>query len=306
MIKGAAMTLFATSTKPRHHRKTLIKAAIGALITTASLTLSIAHAADLDEIKERGYMVVATEDNYSPFNFIENGKATGFNKDMLEAFRQYADFEVRQEILPWTGLLAAVAGGQYDMAFTGALVTDDRLRVFNYTPPYGSAQHFYIKRADDDSLNSIADLDGKKLGVQAGSALLARLPELKTMLSDQGKQLGDVVEYESYPEAFADLANGRLDYVIDAVIPANTLVASKPDLFAKGQAVSGPGFVSWPIPKRSPELLAYMTGFMKHMRESGQLAELQKKWFGESFPNMPQTPIKSVDQFHDLISDSDS
>ncbi len=54
--------------------------------------------------------------------------ADGFNKDMLEELRKYAKFHVDQSILPWTGLLAAVSTGQYDMALTGA-VTDERLKV---------------------------------------------------------------------------------------------------------------------------------------------------------------------------------
>ncbi|TDU22052.1 amino acid ABC transporter substrate-binding protein (PAAT family) [Chromohalobacter marismortui] len=276
-----------TESSPRRFLSRALAATIAGTLMSLSLP---ALAADLEEIQERGYMEVATEDNYAPFNFIENGKAKGFN----------ADFEIRQSILPWTGLLAAVSNDQYDMALTGASVSDERLRVFNYTPPYASAQHFYIKRAGDERLQSVADLSGKTLGVQAGSVLLSRLPELEKMLEERGGELGEVVEYASYPEAFADLANGRLDYVIDSAVPVNTLVASKPDVFAKGQAVSGAGYVSWPIPKDSPELLAYMTDFLEHMKETGRLAELQKKWFGESFPNLPDEPLTSVEQFHEL------
>lgn len=257
-------------------------------------------AAELDEIESRGYMIVATEDNYSPFNYIDGGDAIGFNADMLEELRAYADFEIRQEILPWTGLLAAVSGGQYDMALTGASVSDERLRVFNYTPPYASAQHFAIKRADDDRIEDVGDLSGLTVGVQAGSVLLSRLPELEEMLAEEGGALGDVVQYESYPEAFSDLANGRLDFVIDSAVPVNVLVSSRPDVFAQGPAVSGPGYVSWPIPKNSPELLEFMTEFLAEMRDSGRLAELQETWFGESFPDLPQEPLTSVEQFHEL------
>ncbi|SOC51783.1 amino acid ABC transporter substrate-binding protein, PAAT family [Chromohalobacter canadensis] len=281
--------------------KTRFSKAIAATIAGTLMSLSLpALAADLEEIQERGYMEVATEDNYAPFNFIEGGDAKGFNADVLEELRDYADFEIRQEILPWTGLLAAVSNDQYDMALTGASVSDERLRVFNYTPPYASAQHFAIKRADDDSISDVDDLSDKTVGVQAGSVLLSRLPELETMLEDDGGELGEVVQYESYPEAFADLANGRLDYVIDSAVPVNTLVASKPDVFDKGPAVSGAGYVSWPVPKDSPELLEYMTGFLEHLKENGRLAELQEKWFGESFPNLPEKPLKSVEQFHEL------
>ncbi|WP_110667244.1 transporter substrate-binding domain-containing protein [Salinicola halophilus] len=258
-----------------------------------------AVAADLEEIESRGSLNVATEDNYAPFNFIEDGDPRGFNADVLEELREYADFDIKQEILPWTGLLAAVSTGQYDMALTGASVSDERLRVFDYTPPYASAQHFAITRADSD-IDSVDDLSGLTVGVQAGSVLLSRLPELEAMLDEADEELGEVVQYESYPEAFADLANGRLDYVIDSAVPANTLVASRPEVFAKGPAVSGAGYVSWPIPKSSPELLEYMSEFLAHLRDSGRLAELQEEWFGESFPDLPTEPLTSVEQFHEL------
>lgn len=277
----------------------LRKLALASCLIGASLS---AHA-DLDEIKSKGVMTVATEDDYAPFNFIVDGKPEGFHKELLEDLKTYAKaqgFDVKQEILPWTGLLASVSSGQYDMAFTGALVTDDRLRVFNFAPPFASAQHFYVKRAGDDSLSDIASLCGKTVGLQAGSALLARLPELKKMMEAEGCKIGKVTEYPSYPEAYADLANGRLDYVINALISVNDLVKTRGDTFAKGIAVSGDGFAAWPVPKNSPELLEFLTGFMTEVRDSGRLAELQTKWFGEAFPAMPKEPITTVEQFHEL------
>ncbi|WP_188983878.1 transporter substrate-binding domain-containing protein [Pseudomonas matsuisoli] len=276
------------------------KIALAGCLLSASLTAY----ADLSDIKSKGTMTVATEDDYAPFNYIVDGKPEGFHKELLEDLKTYAKeqgFDVKQEILPWTGLLAAVSSGQYDMAFTGALVTDDRLRVFNFAPPFASAQHFFAKRKDDSSItDEMKSLCGKTVGLQAGSALLARLPELKAMLEKEGCATGDVVEYQSYPEAYADLANGRLDYVINALISINDLVKTRGDTFAKGFAVSGDGFAAWPVPKKSPELLEFLTGFMNHVRDNGRLAELQTKWFGEAFPAMPKTPISSVEQFHEL------
>lgn len=275
-----------------------IHAVLAAGLATLSTTL---FAADLPEIKERGYMVVATEDNYAPFNFMNGSQPDGFMKYMIEELEAYSDdFEIRQEILPWTGLLAAVSNGQYDAAITGASVSDERMRVFNYAPPFASAQHFYIKRAGDDRINSVADLDGMTVGVQAGSVLLSRLPELEAMLKESGGKLGDVVQYEAYPEIYADLANGRLDYVINSAVPVNDLIKERGDIFEAGQAVSGPGFVGWPVPKNSPELLAFLTEFMNEMKASGRLAQLQEEWFGESFPDLPEVPITTVEEFHDL------
>lgn len=271
-----------------------------ALAITLGLAAALPAQADLADIEKRGHMTVATEDDYAPFNFIADGKPSGFHADLLQDLKAYAKVDVRQEILPWTGLLAAVSGGKYDLAYTGALITDERLRVFDFAPPFASAQHFYVKRAGDKRLGEVATLSGKSVGVQAGSAILARLPELEKMLAASGGKLGEVVQYQSYPEAYADLANGRLDYVINGIVSVNDLVKARPKVFEKGVAVSGDGFAAWPIPKNNPALLAYMAGFMKHVRDNGRLAELQKKWFGDAFPNLPADPITTVEQFHTL------
>jgi polar amino acid transport system substrate-binding protein len=272
-------------------------------LATLVLSASFGAHADLAEVKSKGFLSVATEDDYAPFNYIVDGKPEGFHKELLEDLKAYAktqNVDVKQDILPWTGLLASVSSGQYDVAFTGALVTDERLRVFNFAPPFASAQHFYVKRADDKRLSDIASLCGKTVGVQAGSALLARLPELKKMMKDKSCEMGKVVEYPSYPEIYADLANGRLDYAVNALISVNDLVKTRGDTFAKGIAVSGAGFAAWPVPKNSPELLTFLSGFMDQIRANGRLAALQTKWFGEAFPDMPKEPITNVEQFHTL------
>lgn len=272
-------------------------------LATLVLSTSFGAHADLAEVKSKGFLSVATEDDYAPFNYIVDGKPEGFHKELLEDLKAYAktqNVDVKQDILPWTGLLASVSSGQYDVAFTGALVTDERLRVFNFAPPFASAQHFYVKRADDKRLSDIASLCGKTVGVQAGSALLARLPELKKMMKDKSCEMGKVVEYPSYPEIYADLANGRLDYAVNALISVNDLVKTRGDTFAKGIAVSGAGFAAWPVPKNSPELLTFLSGFMDQIRANGRLAALQTKWFGEAFPDMPKEPITNVEQFHTL------
>jgi polar amino acid transport system substrate-binding protein len=257
-------------------------------------------AASLKEIQSRGYMTVATEDDYAPFEFVEGGKPKGFHHDVVAELRKYAKFEIRQEILPWTGLLAAVSTGKYDTAITGSIVSQERLQVFNFAPPIAGATHYYIKRVKDNRIRSVADLNGLTVGVQAGSVLLSRLPELAAMLKKTGGKLGKVVEYTSYPEIYEDLANGRLDYAVNGIINATALVKERGNVFAIGQPVSGAGFHAWPVPKANEDLLAYLTQFVAHLRQTGKLAELQKKWFGTTFPDLPTQPIRSFEQYKKL------
>jgi polar amino acid transport system substrate-binding protein len=249
---------------------------------------SVAQGATLEEIKKRGYMVVATEDDFRPFEFVKDGKPTGFDNEMIDALRKYAPFEIRQEILPWSGILGGVTTGKYDIAITAVLVTKERTNSLDFTSPIADATHYYVKRKSDSSINTIKDLAGKSVGAQGGSALLGRLPELEAMLAKSGGKLGKIVEYASYPEAYQDLALGRTDYVVNTVINLQSLVAEKPAVFELGQAVSGPSFPAWAVKKGNTDLVKFMDAFIAAQKANGTMPALQKKWFGRSF-DLPAT-----------------
>ncbi|MFS2199041.1 transporter substrate-binding domain-containing protein [Pseudomonas sp. Pseusp3] len=278
-----------------------ISAASIILSTTLGIT-SMANAASLAEIKSRGTLNVATEDSYYPFEFIKDGESDGFHKDVIAELRKYAQFKVNQDIMPWTGLLAGVTSGKYDAAITGAGVTEERLGAFDFVAPVAPEVSYYIKRADDDRIKNISSLSGMTVGVQAGGAQLARLTQLDAKLKASGGAIGKIVQYQSYPEAYADLANHRLDYVVNSIVPANMLVKERPKVFAVGEATSSMGYIAWPVAKGNKELLDYLSGFVNHLRETGKLAELQKKWLGQSFDNLPHDPITSGEQFTQLTA----
>src|SRR4030088_3705025 len=140
------------------------------------MLLGKVQAAGLDEIKKRG-LIVATEDDFRPFEFVKDGKPAGFDNELIEDLRTSAPFEIKQEILPWTGILAGVSTGKYDVAITAAIITKERKQSLDFTSPIADATHYYVKRKAEKSISAIKDLSGKTVGVQAGSALLARLPD---------------------------------------------------------------------------------------------------------------------------------
>src|SRR6266516_6940012 len=271
-------------TFPKSFSRRLLLGLAAAQLAVPLLT-GAAQAASMDDIKKRG-LIVATEDDFRPFEFVKDGKPTGFDNELIEDLRTSAPFEIKQEILPWTGILAGVSTGKYDVAITAAIITKERKQSLDFTSPIADATHYYVKRKDDKSISSIKDLSGKTVGVQAGSALLARLPELGTMLEKDGGKLGKIVEYTSYPEAYQDLALGRVDYVVNTIINLKTWVAEKP-VFEVGQAVSGKSFPAWAVAKDNTELLAFLNEFIAKEKAMNSFAELQKKWFGEAFPDLP-------------------
>jgi polar amino acid transport system substrate-binding protein len=262
----------------------MLLAAIAAVVLSS---VGPAQAATLDEVKKRGYLLVATEDDYKPFEFVQDGKPTGFDNELLELLKKHAPFEVRQDIIPWTSLLAGVSTGKYDVALTAALITKERAKSLDFTMPIADATHYFVKRKGDQSIKEIKDLNGKILGIQAGSGLLQRLPELEAMLAQTGGKIAKVVEYTSYPEAYQDLALKRTDFVINTVINLQALVKEKPTVFEVGLPVSGKSYPAWAVAKGNAELLGFLNGFLAEQKKNGTFAKLQEKWFGHAFPDLP-------------------
>jgi polar amino acid transport system substrate-binding protein len=269
--------------------KQIIVTGIAAIAASfISIGVSPSHAASLDEIKKRGYITVVTEDDFRPFEFVKDGKPTGFDNELVEKLRSVAPFEVRQEIIPFTGLIPGVVSGKYDAAITGLLITKERQAALDFTLPIAEATIYYAKRKGDDKIKSIADLNGKPIGVQAGSAMYQRLPELQALLDKTNGKIGEITQYTSNTEAYQDLAIGRTDYVVNNIIGLNTLISEKPDVFEIGQPVSSKTYVGWGVAKGNDDVRAFLDDFITTEQNDGDFAALQKKWFGREFPNLPK------------------
>jgi polar amino acid transport system substrate-binding protein len=262
------------------------------LLAHATPAVRDARAAGLDAIKARGSMIVATEDSYKPFEYVENGTPMGLDHALLAVLRKEVPFKIDQQIIPWSGLLAGVAAGKYDVALTAAVITPDRVQNLDFTMPIAEATQYYAVRADETRIKTVPDLAGKTVGVQAGGASYAALADLTKTLEAGGLKLGTVVQYPSFPEAYQDLANGRLDYVINGAVNLASLVREQPKRFRMGTAVGAPTYAAWAVAKGNTALLDYLDAFMAKVRADGTLYALQEKWLGTTFKAMPDQPTR--------------
>ncbi|MDB5776530.1 MAG: transporter substrate-binding protein [Herbaspirillum sp.] len=246
-----------------------------------------AAAATTAEVKARGFITVVTEDDFKPFEFVENGVPTGYDNEMLALVRKKLPFEIKQQIVPWPGILPGVTTGKFDMALTAILVSPERKSTFDFTMPLAESTTYYgIKKGS--AVKSADDLVDKVVGAQTGSAMLADLKAFnQTLIAKHGKGIKQIIEYQSYPEAYQDLGIGRLDAVANTLINLNSLVATKPDMFVIGQSVGKPVYIAWAVKKGNAGVLELINGALSDLKKSGQMYELQKKWLGTSFEKMP-------------------
>ena len=263
-----------------------------AAISTLPVMAIPANAATLSQIQSTGTMTVATEDNYKPFEYIDNGTPMGLDHALLALLRKQSSFKIQQVIIPWSGILPGVISGKFDAAVTAAVITPERAKNLDFTMPIALATQYYVTRENETNIASIADLSGKTVGVQAGGASFEALTNLTKLLAKTGGKLGTVVQYTSFPEAYQDLANGRLDYVINGVVNITSLTHEQPGRFKMGQAVGEPAYAAWAVAKGNVSLLNYLDAFMTKVRADGELYQLQAQWLKTTFKDMPDQPTE--------------
>lgn len=254
------------------------------------------RAADLlDTIKSKKEIVVGTEAQFAPFEFVENGKIVGYGADLMHLIMaDLPDVKIKQLDLPFQGILPGLAAKRFDFVVTSVAMTKERADKFAFTLPIADATTALVKRKVDGSIKATGDIVGKVAGSQAGSAQLKALREFDEKLKAGGKPgVKEIREYVSFDEAYADLGAGRLDVVAQSLPNLSTLVKTRGDVYAVINQPIGPqSYFGWVGRKDadSAALVKFFSDGIAKAAKSGKLKELQMKWFGFTM----ETPVDAV------------
>jgi polar amino acid transport system substrate-binding protein len=237
-------------------------------------------------------LTFATEDDYPPFDFQKDGKHVGYNQSLLDLVAENAPFKIKQEIIPWQGVLAGIASGKYAASNAAASVLEERLKSVSFTMPTTELTNYYLKRKGD-AIKSIDDFAGKNVGVQQGGSTAIMVKDvIRPELKKTGKDVGNVAEYGAFAEAYQDLQNKRIDIVINNIVALSQLVKEKGDIYEIGTQIGPTIYAGWTVNKGNPKLLAFLNTELGKLKASGKMKALQEEWLGSTFdlPDEPQLP----------------
>lgn len=249
------------------------------------LAATAAHADLLARIKQKGEIVVATEARYAPFEMLQDGKIVGYGKDILdEIMKELPGVKLKQMDVPFQGILPGLSTGKFDFVATSLTITKARAKNYAFTLPISTASVTVLKRKGDARINSAEDMAGMVVGSQSGAPQVAVLRDYeKTVLAPKGKGVKEVKEFMDYNEAYAALASGRVDAVVQSLPNLAPLVKERPDVFEIVQPAFGPAtYYAWAgrNDADSASLVQFFSDGIARLNKSGKLADLQKKWFG--------------------------
>lgn len=197
----------------------------------------------------------------------------GFEIDLMDALGKQLKRKSVFVQNQWDGLVPGLQRGNYDLAVNGIEITDDRKQQINFSIPYYTCGEQLSVRAEENSIQSLADLKGKVVGTLKFS-LAQRI--LEQTQRDLGGAL-DIRTYENQTNAYADLANRRLQAVLMDWPIAVYYSKPNPKLKYAGPII-GQMFYGIGVRKDDEALLRQVNDALLTLIKSGELRRIYEKW----------------------------
>ncbi|HET9821236.1 MAG TPA: ABC transporter substrate-binding protein [Burkholderiaceae bacterium] len=243
-----------------------------ALCALALLGLAAAAGArSFDEIKKDGTLRVATEGQFSPFNYFQGPKLTGFEIELAEAVIAKMGVKVEWKALGFDALLAGLRQDRWDLVIASHGITEERAKAVTFAEPHYCSGGMIV--AKDAAIKTAKDLAGKTISVQTGTTYL-----------DNVKKVAGVKEVKNFPQdsdARSALMTGRVDaWVTDRFVALNALAANP----GAGMKIGDFLFIeriAAAVGKGNASLVAEWNKALAATMADGSYAKLSAKWFNE-------------------------
>lgn len=252
-----------------------MKHALLTALAAFSLT-GLAHAGDLQEIKESGKLRVAVA-NLSPFVIADGeGGFTGFEIESMTALAEHLGVTIEYVEKPFCDLVDAVIEGEADMIASGFSNTPRRRNILDFSLPYHDTEYVVVVRKDKSkrAKKSLRSLNSKtmSIGYQEGG-----------VSSDVAKgdfSGADLKDFSSFAEIVDALKAGDLDGAVMFSPYEELMIRNKdpkfvvPHDFALTRTIE-----AFAVDKGNEALRDELNAWVIARDLDGYWDELEDKWF---------------------------
>lgn len=233
-----------------------------------------------------GTIRVASLGDAKPYTFTdETGEFTGFDVELFEdvAGRIGID-DVVFTGQDFSGLLSAVANGQFDVGVAAIGITEERKETVDFSDGY-LAGYLTVITTADSGITSEDSLPGHRLGVVQGT--------LQEAYAVKNFTETDLVRFPDNNTAIAAVNSGAVDaHFLDYEAAKDYM--EKFDLVSAADIPSFDAPAGFAIAKGKPEFQAALNEALAAAMEDGTWKELYEKWFPGS--PMPEQYLPEAEQ----------
>ena len=232
----------------------------------------------LDRILKKGELVVGTTGTQPPLNATtQNGKIIGLDADLARLIAANMGVKVKFATMPFAKLLPALEAGQVDLILSSMSMTMERnLKVAFVGPYYISGKGILTKTQTIAALQEPDGLNKPQFKVAALQNSTSKI------FIEKAAPKATLVTTSSYDEAVDMLLQDKIDAMIaDYPFCAFAAFRNKEKGLVAGQ--SKLTFEPIGIALREDALLInWLRNFMIMLEGSGQVAQLNKRWFQDA------------------------
>ncbi|MDW3685181.1 glutamine ABC transporter substrate-binding protein [Cupriavidus sp. CV2] len=233
--------------------------------------MGLGLAAGLARAQDNAVLRVATDATFPPMEYVENGKRTGFDVELVEALAKAMGKRVEWTDIDFKGLIPGLISRRFDMAVSGIYITEERRKVVDFTDAYYTGGLVALVKTGNVAINAPTDLNGKKVSVQVGTKSVNFLRENYPQVQR--------VEVEKNQEMFNLVEIGRADAAVTGRPAAMQYVKARGGMRVVEKALTTEEY-GMAVRKDTPELTRAVNAALAKLKADGTYAQLIQKWFG--------------------------
>lgn len=232
----------------------------------------------LQDVLDKGELVLGMDDAFPPMGFRDdNYELTGFDVDLATEVCTRLGLDLVPTPIDWAQKIEELNTGNIDVIWNGFTITEERQQETCMTGAYMKNRQVMVVRADA-GINTLADLAGKKIALQADSSASEALdskPDFKASIDG-----GAAVEFSDNMKALLDLEISGVDAVLMDEIVAGYYIAQNDKPFIILEEALADEEYGIGCRKGCETLRDEIQLTLEAMAEDGTLAAISTKWFG--------------------------
>ena len=250
------------------------------LALTAALVLLCAPALAQDlKTVEPGKLTWGSSPTFKPFEFMRDGKAQGFDVDLMEELGKRVNLTSTMMGMEFKGVIPALLGNRIDAGVSGLYVTAERMQVADFIPYVIVGNQIVVQKGNPKKISGRDGLCGVKAAVPVNTAFEASTKALSTACKAAGKAEIDMLSLTGSDTVALALQQGRVDAALNSTATIAAMMGESPDAYE----LAGPPFdantkVGIALRKDDTVLKSRLETALQSVVKDGTYAALLKKW----------------------------
>ena len=216
-----------------------------------------------------GKLTMSTNAAFPPYEMTtDTGDFEGIDIEVAGAIAEKLGLELQVDDMDFDAALLAAQNGKSDMVMAGVTVTDERLKVMDFSDTYAEGIQSIIVPEDSD-IATADDLSGKAIGTQRGTTGYIYCSD------DFGDE--HVTPYDDGLTAVQALVNGQVDCVVIDSAPAKEFVAANEGLVILDTEYAVEDYAIG-MAKGNTAMLDAINGALEELKNDGTLQAIIDKY----------------------------